>query len=139
MAGQVVHLKKAKSTKEIADEETELKNEMFRWADDVASKVIKAALEDAGLPFLDDLKDEELGSLDLTGQEYDPIIDEKTGARLSDAIEEFAEKAQQPEKALRGLYKSALKKKWEEQKKEIPTDPTGTHYGKNYMVNRHGV
>jgi hypothetical protein len=33
MAGQVVHLKKAKSTKEIADEETELKNEMFRWAD----------------------------------------------------------------------------------------------------------
>ena len=40
---------------------------------------------------------------------------------------------------LRRLYKSALKKKWEEQKKEIPTDPTGTHYSKNYMVNRHGV
>jgi uncharacterized protein (DUF927 family) len=143
MAGQVVHLKKAKSTKEIADEETELKNEMFRWADDVASKVIKAALEDAGLPFLDDLKDEELGSLDLTGQEYNPIIDEKTGARLSESIEEFAErlreKIEEPETVLRRLYKSALKKKWEEQKKEIPTDPTGTHYGKNYMVNRHGV
>ena len=90
MAGQVVQLKKAKSTKEIADEETELKKEMFRWADNIASKVIRAALEDAGLPFLDDLNDEELGSLDLTGQEYDPIIDEKTGARLSDAIEEFA-------------------------------------------------
>jgi hypothetical protein len=139
MAGQVVQLKNAKSAEQIADEETKIKVAMLAWADDIASKVIRAALEDAGLPFLDDLRDEELGSLDLTGQEYDPIIDEKTGARLSDAIEEFAEKAQQSEKALRRLYKSALKKKWEEQKKEIPTDPTGTHYGKDYMVNRHGV
>ena len=116
---------------------------MLRWADDIASKVIAAAREDAGLPFLDDLNDEELGSLDLNGQEYDPIVDEKTGARLSDAIEEFAEKLREkikePEKVLRRLYMSALKAKWKEQKKEIPTDPTGTHYGKNYMVNRHGV
>ena len=33
----------------------------------------------------------------------------------------------------------ALKAKWKEQKKEIRTDPAGKHYGKNYMVNRHGV
>ena len=56
--------------------------------------MIRAALEDAAIRFLDDTNDEELGSLDLEGQEYDPIIDKKTGARLSDTIEEFAAKLQ---------------------------------------------
>jgi len=143
MAGQVVHLKNAKSTEQIADEETKRKEEMLKWADDIAGKVIAAAREDAGLPFLDNIDDEALGSLDLNGQEYDPIVDEKTGARLSDAIEEFAEKLQEkieePEKVVRRLYMGALKAKWKEPKKEIRTDPTGKHYGKNYLVNRHGV
>jgi uncharacterized protein (DUF927 family) len=143
MAGQVVHLRTPKSAEEIADEETKLKEKMLRWVDDIAGKVIAAARDDAGLPFLDNINDEALGSLDLNGQEYDPIVDEKTGARLSDAIEEFAEKLQEkikePEKVVRRLYMRALKAKWKEQKKEIPTDPTGKHYGKNYMVNRHGV
>ena len=127
-----------KSAEQIADEETKIKAVMLKWADEIASKVIRAALEDAAIRFLDDVDDEELGSLDLKGREYDPIINEKTGARLSDAIEEFAEKLQQPEKVLRRLYASALNKKWEEQKKEIPTDSAGNHYGA-YMVNRHGV
>jgi uncharacterized protein (DUF927 family) len=138
MAGQVVHLKKAKSAEEIADEETKLKDEMFKWADDIASKVIAAALEDAGLRFLDDADDEELSSLDLKDQQYDPILDEKTGARLSEAIEEFAEKLKQSGKVLRRVYASTLKAKWKQQKKEIPTGPAGTHYGA-FMVNRHGV
>ena len=142
MAGQVVLLKNPKSAQQIADEETKLKEEMFKWADDIAGKVIKAALEDAALKFLDNVDDEELSSLDLKDQQYDPILDEKTGARLSEAIEEFADKLQEkikePEKVLRRVYTRALKAKWKEQKKEIPTDPTGKHYGA-YMVNRHGV
>jgi uncharacterized protein (DUF927 family) len=142
MAGQVVVLKNPKSAQKIADEETKLKEAMFKWADDIAGKVIKAALEDAALKFLDNADDEELSSLDLKDQQYDPILDEKTGARLSEAIEEFADKLQEkikePEKVLRRLYTRALKAKWKEQKKEIPTDPTGEHYGA-YMVNRHGV
>jgi hypothetical protein len=142
MEGQVVHLRTPKSAEEIADEETKLKEKMLKWVDDIAGKVIAAAREDAGLPFLDNTSDEALGSLDLNGQEYDPIVDEKTGARLSDAIEEFAEKLQEkikePEKVVRRLYMRALKAKWKEQKKKIPTDPTGKHYCA-YMVNRHGV
>jgi hypothetical protein len=136
MAGEVVALKK--SAKQIADDETRIKADMLAWAGDIASKVIQAALEDAALRFHDNGEDEELGSLDLVGQEYDPIINEKTGARLSDAIEEFAENIQQPAKALRRLYESALKTRWKERKQEIPADPAGNHYGA-YMVNRHGV
>jgi uncharacterized protein (DUF927 family) len=138
MAGQVVPLNKAKSAEQIADEETKLKEEMLKWADDTANKVIKAALEDAALHFLDNVDDEEHVSLDLKG-EYDPIVNEKAGARLSDTIEEFGEKIQQSEKTLRRLYMSALKKKWKNRKQEIPTDPDGECYGKKFLVNRHGV
>ena len=130
MAGQVVVLKNPKSAEQIADEETKPKEQMLEWADDIASKVIAATLEDAAIPFLDNINDEELGFLDLKGQQYDPIVDEKTGARLSDAIEEFAVKFKQSEKVLRRVYASKLKAKWKAQKKEIPTDPTGKHYGK---------
>ena len=136
MAGEVVSLKPP--AEQIADEETKRKAAMLAWADDVASKVIAAALVDAALRFLDDTDDEEVASLDLKGQEYDPIVDEKTGARLSEAIAEFAEKLEQSEKVLRRVYASALKAKWKEQKKEIPTDPAGDRYGA-YMTNRHGV
>ena len=97
--------------------------------------MIQAALDDAAIRFLDGFNDEELGSFDLMGQEYDPIIDEKTGARLSDEIEEAAEKFQQPERTLRRLYKRALKEKWKQGKQEIPAEPVGTHYGA-YIVNR---
>jgi hypothetical protein len=44
MAGQVVVLKNAKSAEQIADEETKLKAAMLAWADDIAGKVIRAAL-----------------------------------------------------------------------------------------------
>ncbi len=142
MAGQVVPLNKAKSAKQIADEETKLKEEMLKWADDTANNVIAAALADAGLRFLDDLDDEEVGSLDLQDGEYDPILDKKTGSRLSDAIEEFAEKVrdrlEEPEKKLRRLYMKALKERWSKQK--IPTDEAADakFYG-NYKTTRHGV
>ena len=53
MEGQVVHLRTPKSAEEIADEETKLKEKMLKWVDDIAGKVIAAAREDAGLPFLD--------------------------------------------------------------------------------------
>jgi len=36
------------------------------------------------------------------------------------------------------LYKTTLKEKFEAQKVQIPSDPTGKPYGK-YLVNRHGV
>jgi hypothetical protein len=128
-----------KSTAErIADKETAQKRTLLDWADAIADKVIKAALEDAALRFLDDIDDEELGSLDLKG-EYDPIVLEKTGARLSDVIEQFAEEIKQPGKLLTRVYKIALRKKWKARKRKIPTDPNGKLYGKNYMVNSHGV
>jgi hypothetical protein len=136
MAGEVVALKQ--SAEQIADDETRVKAALFRCADDLAVKVIQAALDDAAIRFLDGFNDEELGSFDLMGQEYDPIIDEKTGARLSDEIEEAAEKFQQPERTLRRLYKRALKEKWKQGKQEIPAEPVGTHYGA-YIVNRSGV
>jgi hypothetical protein len=136
MVGEVVVLKK--STEQIADDETTIKDAMLRWASDLASQVIQAALEDAAIPFIDGFNDEELGAFDLLGQEYDPVIDEKTRARLSDEIEEFAEKIQQPKETLRHLYKSALKARWKQGKQEIPPEPVGTRYG-DYTVNRHGV
>jgi putative DNA primase/helicase len=136
MSGEVVPL--LKSAEQIAADETKSRKAQRAWAVDLASKVIRAALEDAAIRFLDNVDDEELGSPDLEG-EYNPIIDEKTGTRLSDAIEEFAETIQLPEKTLRRLYAIALKEKWKEQKKEIPTDPAGTSYGPTYMTNRHGV
>jgi uncharacterized protein (DUF927 family) len=136
MPGEVVALKPA--AERIAGEETKRKRLMLEWANNIADGVIKAALGDAALHFLDDVDDEEHVSLDLKG-EFDPIVDEKTGARLSDTIEEFSEKIQQPEKMLRRHYMSALKKKWNERKQKIPTDLEGEHYGRNYLVNRHGV
>lgn len=138
MAGKVVSLIPP-STEQTVDEETKLKREMLEWAHDLAATVIQAVLEDAALRFHDNVDDEEAGGdLDLTGR-YNPIVDAKTGARLSDAIEESAVRFKQREKVVRRLYDSALKKQWEKQKRNIPADPHGTHYGKHYMVNRHGV
>jgi hypothetical protein len=92
------HSGKTQRTHFTAHKETKRKAALLEWRDEIASKVIAAALEDAALRFHDDVDDEELedenlGSLDLEGNgEYDPIIDEKTGVRLSGAIEEFAGK-----------------------------------------------
>ena len=124
------------SSEQIAAGETRHKREMLAWADDIASKVIKAALEDAALRFLDRDLDDDERAMDLGG-EYDPIVTERTGQRLSEAIEEAADTFNQPQKVLRRIYQSALKKKWKQQKNRI-TDPTGTRFGA-YMVNRHGV
>jgi hypothetical protein len=122
-----------------ASEETKTKTELLRWANDIADEVITAALEDAGLHFSDrDLDDEESSSLDLKG-EYDPVVDAKTGARLSDAIREAGESLHQPEKVLRRLYLSVLKKRWKDQKKDIPAAPAGKLYGSSFMTTRHGV
>ena len=133
MAGEVVALKK--STEEHASEETKRTEAMRAWADDLACKVIKAVLEDAALRFLDDIDDEE--QVDLQG-EYDPIINEKTGARLSDAIQEFAPAIKRPERMLRRIYLAELKRKWQQGQWKIPTDPQGQAYGA-YLVNRHGI
>ena len=92
---------------------------------------------DAALHFLDNVDDEEGAAFDLKG-EFNPIVDEKTGARLTDAIIEFAEEIEYPEKMLWRLYKMTLKEKFEARRLEIPTEPAGKPYGR-YLVNRHGV
>ena len=86
MPGEVVPLKVAAER----DAETKLKERLLEWRNDIADKVIQAVHEDMALHFLDDVDDEEGSALDLRG-DYDPIIDQKTGARLSDAIADFAE------------------------------------------------
>ena len=134
MAGEVVPLKVSAN----ADQETKAKEHLLKWRSDLADKVIKAVCADVALHFLDNVDDEESSALDLKG-DYDPIVDEKTGARLSDAIAEFAEETGRAEKELRRLYESTLKAKWKVQKQATPTQPAGRYYGKNYLVNPHGV
>jgi hypothetical protein len=133
MAGKKKRVYSKQSANALAQKETKLKREMLKWADDLAEKVIQIALEDAALRLHDNIDDEE--EVDLHG-EFDPIVDEKTGAKLSDVIQEFAANIKQPERFLRRIYLTAVKKKWGKQK--IPTDPTGESYGA-YLVNRHGV
>ena len=89
------------------------------------------------LRFLDDIDDEE--PVDLTKGEYDPIINEKTGARLSDEIEEFA-----PAKfhnvrrgCCRRIYKARSRRNGSKENRKFPR-PHGHPYGA-YLVNRHGV
>ena len=65
------------------------------------------------------------------------IVVERTGQRLSDAIEDAAETFHHPPKMMHRLYVSKLKEKWRQQRRSI-TDPTGTRYAA-YLVNRHGV
>ena len=112
MAGEAVPQKPAEQKPSAnAKAETKLKERLLKWAEDIAGKVIQAAFEDTALHFLDNVDDEESNALDLKG-EYDPIVDQKTGARLSEAIVEFAEEIKQPEKVLKRLFHSALKAKW---------------------------
>ena len=132
MAGEVVPLKQPSAD---ADKETKRKQRLLKWRNDITERVLEAVREDIALQFLDSVDDEE--SLDLKG-EFNPIVDEKTGDRLTDAVAEFAEEIKYPEKMLWRLYKITLKEKFEQQKVKIPTDPTGKPYGK-YLVNRHGV
>jgi uncharacterized protein (DUF927 family) len=131
-----------RSAEEIAREETEDKTELSKWADDLADKVIKAVLEDVALRFLEggEADDDELGSLDLTS-EYDPIVDEKSGSRLSETIKQSAENFRKSEKILRRRYHSVLYSKWKEQQQRQQTYPefSGTFYGRSYMTTRHGV
>jgi uncharacterized protein (DUF927 family) len=135
MAGEVVPLKKVSAD---AKTESDLKARLLKWRDELAEQVLKAVREDAAVHFLDSVDDEETGAFDLKG-EFNPIVDQKTGARLSDVIAEFAEEIGRPEKELRRLYENTLKAKWKTQKHTIPTEPTGLSYGKNYLVNKHGV
>jgi uncharacterized protein (DUF927 family) len=131
-----------KSVEQTAKEETERKAKLLAWADDLADKVIKVVCEDVALQFLegDTDDDEQLSSLDLTS-EYDPIVDEMTGLRLSETIKQSVENFRQSEKALRRLYVSALKRKWEEQqeKRQTHAEFSGTSYGRSYMATRRGV
>jgi uncharacterized protein (DUF927 family) len=137
MAGEIVPLASAGQR---ADEETKEKIGLLRWANDIADAVLQLSVTMLRSGFLiaivDD--DEELASLDLKS-DYDPMVDDKTGARLSEAIKDAVGKFRRPEKMLRRLYMSALRRKWEEQRAEIPNNPVGTPYGKLYMVTRHGV
>lgn len=120
----------------IAADETKLKREMLAWADVIADKVIKAAREDVAVLFFDRDLDDDERSMDLGG-DYNPIVLDRTGQRLSEAIEEAAEKFHKKPEVMRRLYQSALKKKWKRERYRI-TDPTGQRYGA-YMVGRHGV
>jgi hypothetical protein len=132
---------KKSAADKISDAETDKKTHLLRRAEELADTVIEAAREDVSLRFLDSDRgsDEELGSLDLSGDDYDPIVDRKTGATLSEAIEDFAEKLDLPSKWLRHIYVRTLRKKWKSQPKtKIPTAPVGKMYGP-YMVTRHGV
>ena len=128
MAGEVVPLKPK------VDDETKRKQRLLEWRNSLAEKVLKAVREDAALHFLDNVDDEEGAAFDLKG-EFNPIVDEKTGARLTDAIMEFAEEIKYPEKMLWRLYKTTLKEKFQAQRVEIPTEPAGKPYGK-YLVNQ---
>jgi hypothetical protein len=137
MAGEVVPLKRVSAD---GKAESDFKARLLKWRDELAEQVLRAVGEDAALHFLDDVDDEEAASFDLKG-EFNPIVDKKTGARLSDAIAEFAEETKRSEKELRRLYESTLRAKWkvEKEKHTAPTEPTGESYGKNYLVNKHGV
>ena len=126
-----------KPVETVADKDAKLQKLMLEWANVIADKVIKAVREDVALRFLDDVDDEEAhGSFDLKG-EFDPIVDEKTGALVSEVIAEKAAEFQKTEKVLRRVYEIALKKKWAAQKFSIDLD--GVKYGKKFLVNRHGV
>lgn len=86
MPGEVVPLRPSADAKA----ETKRKELLLKWRNDIAEKVLKAVREDVALQFLDNVDDEEGAALDLQG-EFDPIVDEKTGAHLSDAVAAFAE------------------------------------------------
>jgi hypothetical protein len=126
----------ARSAERFAAEESQHKREVLSWADVVADKVIKAALEDAALRFLDRDLDADERSVDL-GAEFDPVVAERTGQRLSEAIEEAADRFHRKPEAMRRLYLRALKKEWKRERRRI-THPEGRRYGV-YMVSRHGV
>jgi uncharacterized protein (DUF927 family) len=141
--------KKGRSPEEIAAEETERQTAMLKWADEIAEAVIEALVADIALPFIEGDSDdgEQSDALDLIG-DYDPIVDPKTGSRLSEAIKQatqtFRTRTFRPsEEMLRKLYRRALKAKWEEHKaqnKKIPSEPAGKRYGRSpYLTNRHGV
>ena len=135
MAGEVVPLKPSAN----ADKETKAKERLLRWRSELADKVIEAARADVALHFLDTVDDEESSALDLNG-DYDPIVDAKTGMRLTDAITEFSEEIGLGEKELRRLYENTLRAKFKAQKQaDHPTEPPGKRYGKNHLVNPHGV
>jgi hypothetical protein len=71
-----------------AQKEARILADMRDFADELADQVIKALKSDISVKFLDpDYDDEAHGAADLGGA-YDPIVDEKTGARVSDRIAE---------------------------------------------------
>ena len=110
------------------------KEAVTKWVDATVKKVIELTREEAAIRYHE--IDDDL--LDLKG-EYDPLVNKETGARLSDEItEKAAEFKIKPEKRLRDLYVSALKKQWE---KELPLSSvlTGEKVGKKFMVNGGGV
>jgi hypothetical protein len=114
--------KKGRSAEGIAAEETERQTAMLKWADETAEAVIEALVADIALPFIEGDSDdgEQSGTLDLMG-DYDPIVDPKTGSRLSEAIKQAAQTFRtktfrSSEEMLRKLYRRALKTKWEEHK-----------------------
>jgi Domain of unknown function (DUF927) len=131
--------RKPKSAAErIAAKETNFREAVRAWTHDLASKVIQAMRADVALRFHDKPDDEE-GASDLQG-EYDPIVNNKTATRLSDVIAENAVEIKRPERMLKRLLDSQLKKQWTELRKQNIkiSDPDGKRYG-NYLTNVHGV
>lgn len=130
--------KKPQSAEQLADKETKLKKALQEWADETVNKVIEAVRADVALRFHERDADYE-EELDLKG-EFDPIVVEKTGQRLSELIEEFAEQHQLAARMVKRVYTSKLKEKWEECKDQhVPNQIEGQQYGKNFVSNRHGV
>src|SRR6516162_594351 len=125
---------------ERTQQETKHKAALLKWANEIADVVIAAVLDDVALRFIESKADDDgqLSTTDLTG-DYDPIVDVKTGSRLSDAIKQAAESLRTPEKMLRRVYTSVLKQKWADHPKKISSEPKGNPYGRSYLVNRHGV
>jgi hypothetical protein len=149
MSGELVPFKKpakqkgsgakaeTQSAEQIAAGETKLKAAILAWAADLAGKVYRAVLNEIALQCNDKVDDEE--SSDLVG-EYDPCVDPRTGQHLFDAIAEYAAELKRPKEMLNRLYQSALKKLWDEHKKQKrkTSDPVGDQYGM-YLTNNHGV
>ena len=126
----------------MTEEENKRQAALQTWLKETASAKIKAAVEDASLLFIerDAGDDEQLGSLDHTAADYDPIIDVGTGSRfLSQEIKHAAAMFRISEKRLKVLLNASLRKIWADHPKTIPSEPIGKSYGRSFLVSRHGV
>jgi hypothetical protein len=109
------------------------------WVDAITDKVLAAANANAALLYQDELTDQQLQTLDYVGKTFDPVVDEATGQRLSDAIKALAAHVRRGPEQIRKLCTDKLTEKHDRQDKVEPArEPVGDRYGA-YLVNRFGV